>query len=72
MRVAVWRAAHQVFDTPRVLEDPLALKIIGAPEARIPAAPSSMRDASAAAVTISMSAAILAGPSAPSCNRRCC
>jgi methyltransferase (TIGR00027 family) len=28
-RVAMSRAAHQVFDHPRVLEDPLALRIIG-------------------------------------------
>ncbi len=28
-RVAIWRAAHQLFDHPRVLEDPLALAIIG-------------------------------------------
>jgi methyltransferase (TIGR00027 family) len=30
MRVAIRRAAHQVLDTPRVLDDPLALRIIGA------------------------------------------
>jgi methyltransferase (TIGR00027 family) len=29
-RVAIRRAAHQLFDQPRVLEDPLALRIIGA------------------------------------------
>jgi methyltransferase (TIGR00027 family) len=29
MRVAVRRAAHQVFDTPRVLDDPIALPIVG-------------------------------------------
>ncbi len=32
MRVAMRRAAHQIFDRPRVLEDPLAMVIIG-PEA---------------------------------------
>ena len=32
MRVAMRRAAHQLFDSPRVLDDPLALAIIG-PEA---------------------------------------
>jgi methyltransferase (TIGR00027 family) len=32
MRVAMRRAAHQIFDHPRVLEDPLAVPIIG-PEA---------------------------------------
>jgi len=32
MRVAMRRAAHQVFDNPKVLEDPVALAIIG-PEA---------------------------------------
>jgi methyltransferase (TIGR00027 family) len=29
-RVAVGRAAHQYFDTPRVFDDPLALRIVGA------------------------------------------
>jgi methyltransferase (TIGR00027 family) len=29
MRVAMRRAAHQIFDNPRVLEDPIALPIIG-------------------------------------------
>jgi O-methyltransferase involved in polyketide biosynthesis len=29
MRVAMRRAAHQIFDHPRVLEDPLAVPIIG-------------------------------------------
>jgi methyltransferase (TIGR00027 family) len=29
-RVAIRRAAHQIFDTPRVLDDPLATRIIGA------------------------------------------
>jgi methyltransferase (TIGR00027 family) len=29
-RVAARRAAHQLFDTPRVFEDPLALRILGA------------------------------------------
>jgi methyltransferase (TIGR00027 family) len=29
-RVAIRRAAHQIFDTPRVLDDPLAIRIIGA------------------------------------------
>jgi methyltransferase (TIGR00027 family) len=29
-RVAIRRAAHQIFDTPRVLDDPLAVRIIGA------------------------------------------
>jgi methyltransferase (TIGR00027 family) len=29
MRVAIRRAAHQVLDTPRVLDDPIALRIIG-------------------------------------------
>jgi methyltransferase (TIGR00027 family) len=28
-RVAIRRAAHQLFDTPKVLEDPLAVRIIG-------------------------------------------
>jgi len=32
-RVAVRRAIHQLWDTPRVLEDPVALKIIGEGEA---------------------------------------
>lgn len=32
-RVAIRRAAHQVFDDPKVFEDPIALKIIGADEA---------------------------------------
>ncbi len=32
MRVAMRRAAHQIFDHPRVLEDPIAVRIIG-PEA---------------------------------------
>jgi len=30
MRVAMRRAAHQIFDVPRVLDDPIALPIIGA------------------------------------------
>jgi len=30
MRVAMRRAAHQIFDIPRVLDDPIALPIIGA------------------------------------------
>ena len=30
MRVAIRRAAHQMFDSPKVLDDPLALTIIGA------------------------------------------
>lgn len=29
MRVAMRRAAHQLFDTPRVLDDPVALALIG-------------------------------------------
>jgi methyltransferase (TIGR00027 family) len=29
-RVAIRRAAHQIFDTPRVLDDPFAVRIIGA------------------------------------------
>src|ERR1700749_3958532 len=29
LRVATRRAAHQLFDTPKVLEDPLAVRIIG-------------------------------------------
>ena len=29
-RVAIRRAAHQLLDDPRVLDDPLALRIIGA------------------------------------------
>src|SRR4051794_25821746 len=29
MRVAIRRAAHQLLDTPRVLEDPLAIPILG-------------------------------------------
>jgi methyltransferase (TIGR00027 family) len=29
-RVAIRRAAHQIFDTPRVLDDPLAVRIVGA------------------------------------------
>ena len=32
-RVAIRRAAHQLFDEPKVLDDPLALRIIGASEA---------------------------------------
>ena len=32
-RVAIRRAAHQLVDQPRVLDDPLALRIIGAEEA---------------------------------------
>lgn len=30
MRVAIRRAAHQLLDTPKVLDDPLALRILGA------------------------------------------
>jgi methyltransferase (TIGR00027 family) len=30
LRVAMRRAAHQLFDTPKVLDDPIALRIIGA------------------------------------------
>jgi len=33
-RVAIRRAAHQLFDEPRVLDDPLALRIIGAEAAQ--------------------------------------
>jgi methyltransferase (TIGR00027 family) len=33
-RVAIRRAAHQVLDHPRVLDDPLALRIIGVEAAR--------------------------------------
>lgn len=33
-RVAVRRAAHQLFDAPRVLDDPVALRIIGTDAAR--------------------------------------
>jgi methyltransferase (TIGR00027 family) len=33
LRVAIRRAAHQLFDTPRVFEDSLALRIIGADRA---------------------------------------
>jgi O-methyltransferase involved in polyketide biosynthesis len=29
VKVAIRRAAHQLLDTPRVLDDPLALRIIG-------------------------------------------
>src|SRR5579862_5684051 len=29
MRVALRRAAHQLFDSPKVLEDPLAVRIVG-------------------------------------------
>src|SRR5271170_6191568 len=40
MRVAMRRAAHQIFDHPKVLDDPVALAIIG-PEAveKLKAAP---------------------------------
>lgn len=31
LRVAMHRAAHQVFDNPRVLDDPIALAIVGRP-----------------------------------------
>jgi len=34
MRVALRRAAHQIFDSPKILDDPLALRIIGDEEAR--------------------------------------
>jgi methyltransferase (TIGR00027 family) len=34
LRVAMRRAAHQLRDTPRVLDDPLALRIVGEPRAR--------------------------------------
>jgi O-methyltransferase involved in polyketide biosynthesis len=34
-RVAERRAAHQLFDQPRVFEDPLALSIIGAEAAAL-------------------------------------
>ena len=30
MRVALRRAAHQIFDTPKVLDDPVALAVVGA------------------------------------------
>src|SRR5215813_11512109 len=33
LRVAIRRAAHQLWDTPRVFDDPLALRIIGAEHA---------------------------------------
>ena len=40
MRVAMRRAAHQIFDTPLVLDDPVAVRIIGEPAvARIHADP---------------------------------
>jgi hypothetical protein len=29
-RAALGRAAHQIFDTPKVFDDPLALRIVGA------------------------------------------
>ncbi|MGO9022574.1 MAG: SAM-dependent methyltransferase [Syntrophobacteraceae bacterium] len=34
LRVAIYRAAHQLLDAPLVFEDPLALKILGATEER--------------------------------------
>ena len=34
MRVAISRAAHQILDEPRVLDDPLAMRIIGGTAAR--------------------------------------
>jgi methyltransferase (TIGR00027 family) len=34
MHVASWRATHQLLDDPRVLDDPLALRILGEREAR--------------------------------------
>ncbi len=44
MRVAIRRAAHQIFDAPPVLDDPLALAIIGAAAAaRLAAAPRDSR-----------------------------
>lgn len=39
LRVAVRRAAHQVLDSPRVFDDPLALPIIGATTAEDPGSP---------------------------------
>jgi hypothetical protein len=38
MRVAMRRAAHQAFDVPKVLNDPLALLIAGEPAQTIQAA----------------------------------
>src|ERR1043165_626117 len=32
MRVATWRAAHQLFDSPKLVDDPLAVRIIGRDE----------------------------------------
>ena len=29
-RVALGRAAHQIYDTPKIFDDPLALRIVGA------------------------------------------
>jgi len=39
MRVAIRRAAHQVLDSPRVLDDPLAIRIIGPDAAALAASP---------------------------------
>jgi methyltransferase (TIGR00027 family) len=39
LRVAIRRAAHQVLDSPRVFDDPLALPIIGATTAEDPGSP---------------------------------
>jgi methyltransferase (TIGR00027 family) len=45
LRVASHRAAHQLFDAPRVFDDPLALAIIGADDAgRLRAAPEAHQD----------------------------
>jgi len=37
--VALWRAAHQLLDDPKVLDDPLAVPIVGEAAAEIPANP---------------------------------
>jgi methyltransferase (TIGR00027 family) len=39
LRVALWRAAHQLLDNPKVLDDPFAVSIIGDAASEIPANP---------------------------------
>ena len=41
-RVAIRRAAHQLLDEPKVLDDPLALRIIGAQAGRHPGDPAKL------------------------------
>jgi methyltransferase (TIGR00027 family) len=51
MAVAVRRAAHQIFDVPKVLDDPIALPIVGADaEARLMEAQSEQQSAVARAI----------------------